>query len=60
MSDPQAEDSLYESAPIRNFVGIHLGNGAAPVGTTFCKLRHLIENNGLKWRGENGKGHSFN
>ncbi|MCA3323662.1 MAG: transposase, partial [Roseomonas sp.] len=47
MSDPQAEDSLYDSAAMRNFAGIDLGNEAAPDETTICKFRHLIENNGL-------------
>ncbi|MFO0185207.1 MAG: transposase, partial [Alphaproteobacteria bacterium] len=47
LSDPQAEDSLYDSAAMRNFVGIDLGNEAAPDETTICKFRHLIENNGL-------------
>jgi IS5 family transposase len=32
---------------MRNFVGIDLGNEAAPDETTICKFRHLIENNGL-------------
>ena len=45
---PPAEiDSLYDSAAMRNFVGIELGNEAAPDETTICKFRHLIENNGL-------------
>ena len=30
MSDPQAEDSLYDSAAMRNFLGIDLGNEVAP------------------------------
>jgi hypothetical protein len=30
MSDPQAEGSLYDSAAMRNFLGIDLGNEAAP------------------------------
>jgi len=47
MSDPQAEDSLYDSAAMRNFVGIDLGNEAAPDETTICKFRHLIEARGL-------------
>ncbi len=42
MSDPQAEDSLYDSAAMRNFVGIDLGNEAAPDETTICKFHHLI------------------
>jgi IS5 family transposase len=47
MSDPQAHDSLNDSAVMRNFVGIDLGNEAAPDETTICKFRHLIENNGF-------------
>ena len=47
LSDPQAEDSLYDSAAIRDLVGIDLGNEAAPDETTICKFRHLIETNGL-------------
>jgi len=47
MSDPQAEDSLYDSAAMRNFVGIDLGHEAAPDETTICKFRHLIEEKGL-------------
>ena len=43
MSDPQAEDSLYDSAAMRNLVGIDLGNEAAADETTICKFRHLIE-----------------
>ena len=42
MSDPQAEDSLYASAAMRNFVSIDLGNEAAPYETTICKFRYLI------------------
>ena len=47
MSDPQAEDSLYDSAAMRNFVDIDLGHEAAPDETTICKFRHLIEEKGL-------------
>jgi transposase, IS5 family len=47
MSDPQAEDCLYDSVAMRNFVGIDLGHEAAPDETTICKFRHLIEENGL-------------
>jgi IS5 family transposase len=32
---------------MRNFVGIDLGNEAAPDETTICKFCQLIENNGL-------------
>jgi IS5 family transposase len=47
ISDPQAEDSLYDSVAMRNFVGIDLGREAAPDETTICKFRHLIEDKGL-------------
>ena len=47
MSDPQAEDGLYDSIAMRNFVGIDLGSEAAPDETTICKFRHLIEEKGL-------------
>jgi len=43
MSDPQAEDSIYDSAAMRTFAGIDLGREAAPDETTICKFRHLIE-----------------
>ena len=46
LSDPQAEDSLNDSAAIRDLVGIDLRNEAAPDETTICKFRHLIETNG--------------
>jgi IS5 family transposase len=47
LSDPQAEDSLYDSIAMRNFVGVDLGREAAPDETTICKFRHLIEGRGL-------------
>ncbi len=47
MSDPQAEDSLYDRAAMRIFAGIDLGNGAAPDETTICKFRHMIDGKGL-------------
>ena len=48
MSDPQAEDSLYDSAAMRDLVGIDLGNEAAPDEATICKFRHLIETKSIK------------
>jgi len=47
LSDPQAEDALYDIASMRAFAGIDLGREAAPDETTICKFRHLIEVNGL-------------
>lgn len=43
LSDPQAEDALYDMASMRSFAGIDLGREAAPDETTICKFRHLIE-----------------
>jgi len=43
LSDPQAEDAIYDIAPMRAFAGIDLGREAAPDETTICKFRHLIE-----------------
>jgi IS5 family transposase len=47
LSDPQAEDAIYDIAPMRAFAGIDLGREAAPDETTICKFRHLIEAHGL-------------
>ena len=43
LSDPAAEEALYDSAAMRGFVGIDPGRGRAPDETTICKFRHLIE-----------------
>lgn len=43
LSDPGAEDALYESAVLRGFAGIDLGRAAAPDETTILKFRHLLE-----------------
>ena len=47
LSDPQAEDCIYDSAAMRGFAGIDLGLEAGPDETTICKFRHLIESKGL-------------
>jgi len=47
LSDPQAEDAIYDIAPMRSFAGIDLGRESAPDETTICKFRHLIEAHGL-------------
>ena len=47
LSDPAVEDALYDSAAMRDFVGIDLGREPAPDETTICKFRHLIEANNL-------------
>jgi len=47
LSDPAVEEALYDSEAMRRFVGIDLGQEAAPDETTVCKFRHLLERNGL-------------
>jgi IS5 family transposase len=47
LSDPAVEESLYDSASMREFVGIDLGREAAPDETTVCKFRHLLEKHRL-------------
>jgi transposase, IS5 family len=47
LSDPGAEDVLYDSASMRGFVGLDLGREAAPEETTICRFRHLLEKNQL-------------
>jgi IS5 family transposase len=43
LSDPGVEEALYDSAVMRQFVGIDLGCEPAPDETTVCKFRHLLE-----------------
>src|SRR6202795_4948760 len=43
LSDPAVEEALYDSAGMRQFVGIDLGNEPVPDETTVCKFRHLLE-----------------
>lgn len=47
LSDPSAEDALYDSLSMRRFVGLDLGQSAAPDETTICRFRHLLERNDL-------------
>src|SRR6516165_1635253 len=43
LSDPAVEEALYDSAVMREFVGIDLGHEPVPDETTACKCRHLLE-----------------
>jgi IS5 family transposase len=43
LSDPAVEEALYDSALMRQFVGIDLGHEPVPDETTVCKFRHLLE-----------------
>ena len=47
LSDPTVEESLYESASMRQFVGIDLGAEPVPDETTICRFRHLLEKHKL-------------
>ncbi len=43
LSDPGAEEALYDSRAMRRFVGVDLGREPVPDETTICKFRHLME-----------------
>ena len=43
LSDPGAEDALYDSPALRSFAGVDLGRAAAPDETTILNFRHLLE-----------------
>lgn len=43
LSDPGAEDALYESVVLRRFAGVDLGRAPAPDETTILNFRHLLE-----------------
>ena len=47
LSDPGAEEALYDSRAMRRFAGIDLGREPAPDETTICKFRHLLEAHNL-------------
>jgi IS5 family transposase len=47
LSDPAAEEALYDSLAMRRFVGIDLGREPAPDETTVCRFRHLLETHDL-------------
>ena len=47
LSDPMAEETLYDSEAMRRFVGIELGDDRIPDESTILNFRHLLERNGL-------------
>jgi IS5 family transposase len=47
LSDPAAEEALYESVSMRRFVGIDLGQEPVPDETTILHFRHLLERHDL-------------
>ena len=47
LSDPGAEDALYESPVLRHFAGVDLGRAAAPDETTILRFRRMLERHEL-------------
>src|SRR2546429_5206118 len=42
LSDPAVEETLYDSAALRPFVGTGFGPEAVPDPTTACEVSHLV------------------
>ena len=47
LSDPMAEETLYDSEATRRFAGTKLGDDRIPDQTTILNFRHLLERHGL-------------
>ena len=47
LSDPAAEEALYDSEAMRRFAGLELGDDAIPDETTILNFRHLLERHEL-------------
>ncbi len=47
LSDPGAEEALYDIHSMRNFAGLELGRNAIPDETTILNFRHLLEHHHL-------------
>jgi transposase, IS5 family len=47
LSDPQAEDAIYDSESMRRFARVELGDDAVPDETTILRFRHLLEQHDL-------------
>jgi IS5 family transposase len=47
LSDPGAEEALYDIQSMRAFAGLELGHDAIPDETTILNFRHLLEAHGL-------------
>jgi len=43
LSDPQAEDAIYDSESMRRFAGVELGEDVVPDESTILRFRHLLE-----------------
>ena len=47
LSDPQAEDAIYDSESMRRFARVELGHDTVPDETTILRFRHLLEQHRL-------------
>jgi len=47
LSDPQAEDAIYDSESMRRFARVELGDDKIPDESTILRFRHRLEQNGL-------------
>ena len=47
LSDPQAEDAIYDSESMRRFARVELGDDKVPDESTILRFRHLLEKHGL-------------
>ena len=43
LSDPQAEDAIYDSEAMRRFARVELADDVVPDETTILRFRHLLE-----------------
>jgi transposase, IS5 family len=47
LSDPQAEDTIYDSESMRRFARVELADDKIPDESTILRFRHLLERHGL-------------
>jgi hypothetical protein len=47
LSDPQAEDAIYDSESMRRFAGVELSEDVVPDETGILRFRHLLEEHHL-------------
>jgi IS5 family transposase len=47
LSDPAAEDAIYDSESMRRFAGVELGEETIPDESTILRFRHLLERHQL-------------
>lgn len=50
LSDPAAEEAIYDRLSFQNFLGFDCFGGEVPDETTICRFRHFLEENGLSER----------